>query len=262
MSSAVPHQQSAPPRLSSLWKICTGSTPPQRPCWPRSWTGWPGASILMLATSRPGYRPRWLDKSYATQIALQPLEPGRQPRRWCSDVLRDTALPPALEQQLLARAEGNPFFLEELAYTVQGARRGSTQPWPFPDTIQAVLAARVDRLPTSARQLLQAAAVIGKDMRCLPPASHCRVARGGPATQVSPTSRPAEFLYETRFFPDRDVHLQARSHPRGGLRQPPARAASRSARADRRGPRSPCWRPDRRAGGTPGLSRPTGRSLG
>jgi tetratricopeptide (TPR) repeat protein len=119
-----------------------------------------GAAILLLATFRPGYRPRWLDKSYATQIALQPLglEESRQVVR-C--VLRDTAVTPALEQQLLARAEGNPFFLEELAFTVrEHGEEGSAL--SVPDTIHAVLAARMDRLPTPERHLLQAASVIGK----------------------------------------------------------------------------------------------------
>jgi predicted ATPase len=121
-----------------------------------------GASILLLATFRPGYRPLWLDKSYATQLALHPLGPDES-RQVVRSVLRDTALTPALEQQLLARAEGNPFFLEELAYMVQ--EHGEGQPaLAVPDTIQAVLAARIDRLPTPERQLLQAASVIGKDI--------------------------------------------------------------------------------------------------
>jgi predicted ATPase len=93
-----------------------------------------GASILLLATFRPGYRPLWLDKSYATQLALHPLgsDESRQVVRW---VLRDTALTLALEQQLLARAEGNPFFLEELAYTVQ--EHGEGQPaLEVPDTFR------------------------------------------------------------------------------------------------------------------------------
>ncbi|MGH8067252.1 MAG: sigma 54-interacting transcriptional regulator [Candidatus Entotheonellia bacterium] len=122
--------------------------------------GLAGASILVLTTSRPGYRPRWLDKSYATQIALQPLglDDSRQIVR---RVLCHTDLAPALEQQLLAKAEGNPFFLEELAYTLL-EHGGQSSALTVPDTIQAVIAARIDRLPPDERHLLQAAAVIGK----------------------------------------------------------------------------------------------------
>ena len=163
--------------------------------------GLAGAAILLLATFRPGYRPRWLDKSYATQIALHPLglDESRQVVR---RVVRDTALAPALEQQLLARAEGNPFFLEELAYTVREHGEGH-RALAVPDTIQAVLAARMDRLPTLERQLLQAAAVIGKDvtgslLQAIAELPEATLHRGLAHLQA------AEFLYETRFFPERE----------------------------------------------------------
>ena len=97
-----------------------------------------------------------------TQVSLQPLT---QP-----DSLRvvQAVLPPAaqtlpLVPQVLAKAEGNPFFLEELARAVveQGVDVASLT---VPDTVQAVLTARMDRLPTAAKRLLQAAAVIGKEV--------------------------------------------------------------------------------------------------
>jgi DNA-binding NtrC family response regulator/predicted ATPase len=124
--------------------------------------GLAGASILLLATFRPGYLPFWLDKSYATQIALQPLglEDSLQVVR---SVLRHTSLTQALEQQLLAKAEGNPFFLEELAYTLR-EQAGQAAVLTISDSIQAVIAARIDRLPAEQRRLLQAAAVIGKNI--------------------------------------------------------------------------------------------------
>jgi predicted ATPase len=63
----------------------------------------------------------------------------------------------------VAKAEGNPFFLEELARTV--AEQGADTPSHMvPDTVQAVLTARIDRLPATAKRLLQTAAVIGKDV--------------------------------------------------------------------------------------------------
>ena len=124
--------------------------------------GLAGASILLLATFRPGYLPFWLDKSYATQIALQPLglDESLQVVR---SVLRHTSLTQALEQQLLAKAEGNPFFLEELAYTLR-EQAGQASVLTISDSIQAVIAARIDRLPSDQRRLLQAAAVIGKNV--------------------------------------------------------------------------------------------------
>ena len=78
-------------------------------------------------------------------------------------VLRHTSLTQALEQQLLAKAEGNPFFLEELAYTLR-EQAGQASVLTISDSIQAVIAARIDRLPSDQRRLLQAAAVIGKNV--------------------------------------------------------------------------------------------------
>ena len=64
-----------------------------------------GTSILMLATFRPGYRSLWLDKTYASQIALQPLGPDDS-RQVVHCVLQDRPCPPVLGQQLLRRAGG------------------------------------------------------------------------------------------------------------------------------------------------------------
>ena len=75
-----------------------------------------GAPLLVLVTYRPGYRPVWIDKSYVTQVALQPLtsqdslqsSTGRPPEG-CTQRSAGTTTP----------GNGwNPFFLEELARTV------------------------------------------------------------------------------------------------------------------------------------------------
>src|SRR5215831_6464247 len=81
-----------------------------------------GAALLVVATYRPGYRPAWIDKSYATQVSLQPLT-QQDSLRVVQAVLPTAVQTAALVPQLLAKAEGNPFFLEELARTVveQGA---------------------------------------------------------------------------------------------------------------------------------------------
>ena len=115
--------------------------------------------LLLLVTARPGYHPLWLDKSYVTQIALQPLGPDES-RQVVRATLRRTPLAATFEEELLAKAAGNPFFLEELARTVVSQGERTTMP-QVPDTIQAVIAARIDRLSLEAKQLLQTAAVIG-----------------------------------------------------------------------------------------------------
>jgi adenylate cyclase len=120
------------------------------------------ACVLLLLTYRPGYRPSWLDRSYATQLALRPLS-----RDDSLAVVRSTLAAPSLSgelvQTILTRAEGNPFFLEELSRSLGdegGERAGVT----VPGTVQDVLAGRIARLEAGDSRLLQAAAVVGKDV--------------------------------------------------------------------------------------------------
>jgi len=120
-----------------------------------------GAAILLLFTYRPGYRPPWLDKSYATQMVLRNLAPQDS-----MIVVRSTRqhheLPAHLEQMIIEKAEGNPFFLEELTRAMLDYADVGTD--AVPETIQSVLMARIDRLPESPKRLLQAAAVLGREV--------------------------------------------------------------------------------------------------
>ncbi len=154
-----------------------------------------GAPIVFVMSYRPPYRPRWLDKSYATQIALRPLGADRS-RELIRHLAAGSALRPGVEEQILARAEGNPFFLEELVRSVveQGATLGDLA---IPDSVQAVLAARIDRLPPGDKQLLQSAAVVGRDV---PVGLLERVVDlPGPALREALARlRAAEFLYEVQ----------------------------------------------------------------
>jgi tetratricopeptide (TPR) repeat protein len=121
----------------------------------------PGAPILFLSTYRPGYRPPWLERSYATQMALTSLsvEDGLTVIR----SLLQSTIPNALASVILDKADGNPFFLEELCRAVeeQSDLDGISS---VPDTIQEVLLARIQRLPAVARALLQTASVLGRDV--------------------------------------------------------------------------------------------------
>src|SRR5262245_5852383 len=75
------------------------------------------APILLVVTYRPGYRPPGMDRSYASQITLQPL-PRHDSLTVVQSALQGTRLSPSLSETILSRAEGNPFFLEELALAV------------------------------------------------------------------------------------------------------------------------------------------------
>jgi predicted ATPase len=158
-----------------------------------------GAPLLVLGTYRPGYRPGWPDKSYMTQVPLAPL-PDAASRRIVQEVLPPAAQTAPLVPRLLATAEGNPFFLEELARTVaeQGAEAAVCS---VPETIQAVLLARLDRLPATAKNLLQAAAVIGKDV-ALPLLQSITERSEESLQQDLAHLQAAEFLYEMSLVPE------------------------------------------------------------
>lgn len=116
--------------------------------------------ILLLTTFRPGYQPPWMEKSYATQMTLPCLKPGES-RAIVHTILSQLLPEETLLQQILFQAEGNPFFLEELAKSVQEQNPLHTAP-VVPDTIQEVLMSRIDRLPPETKRVLQTASVIGR----------------------------------------------------------------------------------------------------
>jgi class 3 adenylate cyclase/tetratricopeptide (TPR) repeat protein len=119
-----------------------------------------GASLMLLTTYRPGYRPPWLEKSYATQIALRNLGP-HDDLTVVRSVAKHHALPAHLERIVVNKAEGNPFFLEELTRAVT-EHEDLQEDMAIPDTIQGVLMARIDRLPEEHKRLLQTASVLGR----------------------------------------------------------------------------------------------------
>lgn len=119
-----------------------------------------GIPLLLLVTYRPGYRPLWIDKSYVTQVALQPLSPDDS-RSVVVSICRDVPLSPPLLDAILAKAEGNPLFLEELA-RVAAVHSTAPSSLVVPDTIQSVLRARVDRLSDATREVLQTTALLGR----------------------------------------------------------------------------------------------------
>jgi len=115
------------------------------------------AHVLLIATYRSGYRPPWIEKSYATQITLSRLTDADSEAVVRAVLLR-AELPEQTVGDVLGKAEGNPFFLEELARSLL------EHPGVLvPDTIQGVLMARIDRLPDEHKRLLQTASVLGRE---------------------------------------------------------------------------------------------------
>jgi class 3 adenylate cyclase/tetratricopeptide (TPR) repeat protein len=170
-----------------------------------------GMPVLLLTAHRPGYAVRWAAKTYYTQIALDRLT--RQAVDELLNVLlgADVWMAP-LKQLLRERTEGNPFFLEESARMlvdseVLAGERGAYRPLKLlqtiqvPSTVQAVLAARVDRLPAEDKHLLQTAAVVGKQI----PLALLQAVGDQPEDELHrglARLQAGEFLYDMGLFPD------------------------------------------------------------
>ena len=172
----------------------------------------PTARLLLLVNYRPEYQHGWGSKTYYTQLRLDPLPPASADEFLQALLGSDPSLEP-LKQLLIARTQGNPFFLEESVRTLvetgvlAGERSAYCLAQPLeslqvPATVQAVLAARIDRLPPEEKRLLQTAAVIGTEvpwplLQAIADAPDEALHRGLAHLQA------AEFLYETSLFPER-----------------------------------------------------------
>ena len=172
----------------------------------------PTARLLLLVNYRPEYQHGWGSKTYYTQLRLDPLPPASADEFLQALLGDDPSLAP-LTQLLITRTQGNPFFLEESVRTLvetgvlvgeRGAYRLARplESLQVPATVQAVLAARIDRLPPEEKRLLQTAAVIGTEvpwplLQAIADAPDEALHRGLAHVQA------AEFLYETSLFPER-----------------------------------------------------------
>src|SRR5262249_46160852 len=169
------------------------------------------ARLLLLVNYRPEYQHGWGSKTYYTQLRLDPLPPVSAHELLHALLGDDPSLAP-LTQLLIARTEGNPFFLEESVRTLVetgvllGTRGASRLVQPVeslrvPATGQAILGARIDRLPPEEKRLLQTAAVLGMEVplplvQAIAELPEETLHRGLTHLQA------AEFLYEIRLFPE------------------------------------------------------------
>ena len=187
------------------------------------------ARLLLLVNYRPEYQHLWSGKTYYSQMRLDAL-PAESAGELLDALLGDDPGLAPLKQLLVRR--GNPFFLEETVRTLVetkavGGERGRyrlTQPVQaiqVPDTVQAMLAARIDRLPPEDKRLLQGASVVGKDvpfalLQAIAELPDEGLRRGLDHLQA------AEFLYETGLFPDLEYsfkHALTHEVTYGGLLQ-------------------------------------------
>jgi class 3 adenylate cyclase/tetratricopeptide (TPR) repeat protein len=171
----------------------------------------PTAAILLAVNYRPEYQHGWARKTYYRQLRIDPLPPESAEALLTTLLGEDPSIAP-LRRLLIARTEGNPLFLEESIRALVETRAlvgeggdyrlaRAVESIQVPPTVQAILAARIDRLPAEQKRLLQAASVVGKDvpltlLQAIAEMDEGRLHAGLVQLQA------AEFLYETSLFPD------------------------------------------------------------
>lgn len=169
------------------------------------------ARILLLVNYRPEFTHGWASRSVYRQIRIDPL-PGPDVRTLLDEALGGDPSVGALKSRLSERAGGNPFFLEECirAVEVSGLMHGETGMYRFvgeagslalPETVHAVIAARLDGLSAADKQLLQIAAVIGTEF-----SRRLLMQVGGLAAEVFDEAivrlQAVEFLVPARIVPE------------------------------------------------------------
>jgi predicted ATPase len=178
------------------------------------------ARLLLLVNYRPEYRQEWGQKTYYTQLRLDPLGKD-EAEELLTFLLGNDASLKALKQLILAKTEGTPFFIEEIVQALieqgvltdprrvgtthhdAGAHSGAPLPTDIhlPPTVQGVLAARIDRLSTAEKELLHQLAIIGRQF----PLSLVRRVVTQPEEELYrllSSLQSKEFLYEQPAFPE------------------------------------------------------------
>ncbi len=174
----------------------------------------PAARLLLLVNFRPEYTHGWGNKSYYTQLHVDPLG-ERSADELLSGLIGDDASVQPLKSLLIGSTDGNPFFLEEsvrslVEIAVLVGERGAyelTRPVEsirVPATVQAVLAARIDRLPPEEKRLLQTASVIGKDVPLVLLQAIADLPEGDLQASLS-RLQAAELLYAVSLYPEREL---------------------------------------------------------
>ncbi len=171
----------------------------------------PTARILLLVNYRPEYRHEWSARTYYSQARVDPLPMESAGALLDALLGEDVALGP-LKQMLIERTEGNALFLEESVRALVEGRALAGRPGQYeltrpvesidvPPTVQAILAARIDRLPPEDKRLLQCVAVLGHDAPLPLLREIAEVPEAALREQLA-RLQAAEFVYETGAFGD------------------------------------------------------------
>ncbi len=178
-----------------------------------------GTTTLLVVNFRPGFAAPLMQRSHYRQINMPPL-PSAQAAILLQEYFGKDPSLALLSRNIIERAQGNPFFLEELINALvergdfegeKGAYRlkGGIDSIPLPSTVQAVVAARIDRLEENAKKVLEIASVVGREISI----SILDFVTGLTPTELSESAqhlRQAELLYDVPPFERR---LLAFRHP-------------------------------------------------
>jgi len=178
-----------------------------------------GTTTLLVVNFRPGFTAPLMQRSHYRQINMPPLPPAQAAILLQDHFGSDPSLA-LLSRNIIERAQGNPFFLEELINALvergdfegeKGAYRlkGGIDSIPLPPTVQAVVAARIDRLEENAKDVLEIASIVGRET----PISILDAVAGLAPAELSEATqhlRQAELLYDVPPFEQR---LLAFRHP-------------------------------------------------
>ncbi|HSQ12122.1 MAG TPA: hypothetical protein VLM90_03860, partial [Candidatus Deferrimicrobium sp.] len=170
----------------------------------------PVGRICLLVNYRPGYSHAWANKEHYSRLRLNPLTAAGA-EELLDALMGDHGDLATVKQLLISRADGNPFFVEESvrSLTASGVLVGSKGNYRpgvqvenirIPNTVQTVLAERVDRLPALEKQLLQTASVIGM----IVPERLLHGVTGLPEAELRGALshlQTGEFLYESNLYP-------------------------------------------------------------
>ena len=165
----------------------------------------PTAHLLLIGTHRPEYRHPWAGRTYYSQLRLDPLA-SEHAQLLLQTLLGTGAELASLAERVIERTEGNPFFLEESVRGLIETQAVAGEPGDYrltrvvrdievPPAVEALLAARIDRLAPDERLVLQSAAVIGTNV---PLGLLATIQDGTEETLDQSVARlqAAEFLYE------------------------------------------------------------------
>ncbi|MCP4668030.1 MAG: AAA family ATPase, partial [Deltaproteobacteria bacterium] len=173
--------------------------------------GWlPNTHILLILLYRPEYTHQWGSKSYYGKVGVDQLSSGTS-AELVRAILGGGDVAPELRELILGRASGNPFFMEELTHSLlengailkkqdQYVLKAKPSDIKVPDTIQGIIAARMDRLEEGLKRIMQVASVIGREFafRILQAITEMKEDLKSNLLNL----QGLEFIYEKSLFPE------------------------------------------------------------